>query len=349
MKKVLLATTVLAMSATVAAAEVSLSGSARMGVAYNSEAQNELGFSSRARVQFNLSGESDNGLAFGASFRADNAASASTKTGNNENNIHGRNNTHNQTAGSVFVSGAFGKLSMGDVDGAAEAVTGDFHGVGFTNLGDVNENTFLSNASDYDRTAARYDYTTAGFTFSLSADNPANDPKLVNGAVVYPAGVSASTGLPLDNTGNAYGVGVGYAFDGYKLGLGYETQEVGLGAAKVTVEQTVVSAEGTFGDVTVKALYGDFSGDNTAGFKGYNLDKQYGLSAAYKADALTVSGFYRVMDHVGTGDTEVKFTGIGASYDLGGGAKVMGGLVDVNAPGSTADETRADLGLSFNF
>lgn len=340
MKKVLLATTVLAMSATVAAAEVSLSGDARMGVAYNSEAANEVGFTSRARVTFNLSGESDNGLSFGASFRADTAAEASRRgyvetAGAASRDVNGM---PSQAAGSVFVSGAFGKISMGDVDGAAEKVNGDVYGVGLTNLGDSNENTFLSNASAADRTAVRYDYTTAGFTFALSADNPQNDPRTVGG--VY----STTNG---HNTGNAYSVGVAYAVDAYKFGLGYETRNIVSAAGgadlKLKQEQVIASAEGTFGDVSVKAVYGDF--DNAS------LDKQYGLSAQYKVDALTVAGFHRVEDIAGATTGKNKFTGIGASYDLGGGAAVVGGLVDVNRPAGAflADETRADLGLSFKF
>lgn len=329
MKKVLLATTVLAMSATVAAAEVSVSGSARMGVAYNSEAANgnDVGFTSRARVQFNLSGESDNGLSFGASVRADQANNANNGVGGDVNGAG------NQSAGNVFVSGAFGKISMGDVDGAAEKVTGDLYGVGLTGLGDLNEGVYLSNAGTSDRTAARYDYTTAGFTFALSADNPQNDPREADGIVTRRN----------DGTGSTYSVGVAYAVDAYKFGLGYETRDfVAVGSTtSVSQEQVIASAEGTFGDVSIKAVYGDF--DNAA------LDKQYGLSAQYKVDALTVAGFHRVEDIAGATTGKNKYTGIGASYDLGGGASVVGGIVDVNRPVGIADETRADLGLSFKF
>lgn len=335
MKKVLLATTVLAMSATVAAAEVSVSGTARMGVAYNSEAANEVGFTSRARVQFNLSGESDNGLSFGASFRADNASEASRRTIHGvQHGVSDVNGTNSQSQGSVFVSGAFGKITMGDVDGAAEKVTGDLYGVGLTGMGDFNEGSYLSNAGETDRTAVRYDYTTAGFTFALSADNPQNDPRTVAG--VYTGG---------DSTGKTFSVGVAYAVDAYKFGLGYETrnQVSALGGAdnKLQQEQIIASAEGTFGDVSVKAVYGDF--DNAT------LDKQYGLSAKYKVDALTVVGFHRVADRAGATTGKDKFTGLGAEYDLGGGASVVGGIVDVNRPAGIADETRADLGLSFKF
>ncbi|MGL4413330.1 porin, partial [Roseinatronobacter monicus] len=90
MKKLLLATTALTLSAGVAAADVSLTGDARMGFIYDGD---DVNLTSRARVTFTLSGETDTGMAFGGSFRADNAAGAAAGTG-----------------GSVFISGAFGRL-----------------------------------------------------------------------------------------------------------------------------------------------------------------------------------------------------------------------------------------------
>ena len=309
MKKVLLASTVLAMSASVAAAEVAVSGSARMGVAYNSEATNEIGFTSRVRVAFALSGESDSGLSFGASIRADNAVNGNNGT----EDVNGRGS---MSAGNVFVSGAFGKLTMGDVDGAAELVTGDLAGVGLTGLGDTNENTFLSNNNDIAeqaRSAARYEYSTGGLTFAISANNPQFDDEF---------------------DGNVYSIGVKYAVDAYAFGLGYETAEID----GVTVDHIIGSAQGTFSGVTVKATYGEAS----------DIDfTQYGISATYKMDALGLTAFHRVADG-GLEEQKVKYTGIGASYDLGGGASVVGGIVDVN-PQFGSGETRADLGLSFAF
>ncbi|PJF08606.1 porin [Pseudorhodobacter sp. MZDSW-24AT] len=316
MKKVLLASTVLAMSASVAAAEVAVSGSARMGVAYNSEAPNEFGFTSRVRVAFALSGESDSGLSFGASIRADNSGNGNNGTGGDVNGAG------SMSAGNVFVSGAFGKLTMGDVDGAAELVTGDLAGVGLTGLGDHNENTFLSNGNTFARSAARYEYSTGGLTFALSANNPQFDGELVGS----PAAVQNS---------NTYSIGVKYAVDAYAFGLGYETTDT---AAGVSVDHIIGMAQGTFSGVTVKVTYGEAS----------DIDfTQYGISASYKMDALGLTAYHRVAE---TGIRKDKFTGIGASYDLGGGASVVGGLVDVNRGiGGGADLTRADLGLSFAF
>jgi hypothetical protein len=124
MKKVLLATTILAASAGFAAADVTVTGTARMGVIYDgAKTDNELSFTNRVRIIFTASGETDGGLSFGASVRADNADEAND----------------NGSTGTVFISGAFGTVTMGDVDNAFAALFGDLSGVGLTGLGDLNE------------------------------------------------------------------------------------------------------------------------------------------------------------------------------------------------------------------
>ncbi|HSF64052.1 MAG TPA: porin, partial [Paracoccaceae bacterium] len=167
MKKLLIATTALVATAGVAAAEVAVSGNGRMGVVYNGE---DLNFSSRIRVVFTLSGETDGGLSFGGSFRADNAGNAA-----------------NGSAGNIFVSGAFGKIAMGDVVGAAEAVIGDLPEVGYTDLDSVvafpadleaGENDITYITGDSTLTSANnpvllYTYTAGDLTFALSFNDGA--------------------------------------------------------------------------------------------------------------------------------------------------------------------------------
>jgi outer membrane protein OmpU len=123
MKKLLIATTALVATAGVAAADVSVGGNGRMGVVYNGE---DLNFSSRLRIAFTASGETDGGLSFGGSIRADNAGGGA-----------------NGSAGNVFISGAFGKIAMGDVVGAAEAVIGDLPEVGYTDIS-ANDITYIT-------------------------------------------------------------------------------------------------------------------------------------------------------------------------------------------------------------
>lgn len=144
MKKLLLATTMIVAGAAMAHAEVTLSGDGRLGLLNDNGTTT---FSSRARVAFKLAGTSDSGLSFGGSFRADNAGDAASGT-----------------AGSVFVSGAFGKVEIGDVDPADKAAVGNVSGVGYTGLSDVNE-IYYYVVDDYqDTPALLYTYSADALT-----------------------------------------------------------------------------------------------------------------------------------------------------------------------------------------
>lgn len=292
MKKLLLASAALVMSAGVAAADVSLSGNARMGIVYDGD---DFGFNSRLRVQFNLSGETDTGMAFGGTIRADNAPGAGS------GNVDGGG----QAAGSVFISGDFGRLSMGDVSGAAEFIAGDLAGVGLTNLRDLNENLYLSNSGG-NRPSARYDYSFDGFTFAVSADEPR----------------AAS---------NVYSIAVGYTMDMFGVGIGYEDMS-GSGS------HIIGYVSGTFEGITVKGTYGRADSTLVADDSLARRD-QFGLSVAGNIDAIGVSAFARRDFYDNT------HYGLGASYDLGGGASLRGGIVRDGG----ASQTIGDFGLAFTF
>ncbi|AWB49901.1 porin [Gemmobacter aquarius] len=300
MKKILLATTILVGTAGFAAAEVTLSGDARMGVTNNTDS-GDTEFSSRARVKFTMSGETDGGLSFGASFRAHEAGDAN---GNTE-----------MSSGSVFMSGAFGTITMGNVAGAAEAAVGDLSGVGYTGLGDFSDTVFLTGDGAEGEPIVQYAYTAGDLS-------------------VY---VSTSDGAQVEN----YALGVGYKMGDYNFGLGYESSSNAFGAPDGATH-LVASVGGTFGAISAKAVYGK------ADVSGLDAD-QYGLSATYTADALAVTGFYKVVDTSALPGPfgKTTATGIGASYDLGGGAAVKGGVVNVDF--GPVDDSVYDLGVTFSF
>lgn len=360
MKKVLLATTMFVAGASVAAADVTLSGDARMGVisAGSDNRQTRaidesgLAFTSRARVSFGLSGETDGGLSFGASFRADNAGGAA-----------------GGTAGSVFISGAFGKISMGDVDGAAQQATGHVAGVGLTGLGDLNESTFIAagglnnvtqaiagaGAADPLETTdptAVYEYSFGDFTVYASHTNTRP--------------TTSGTPTSLVSNAKAYAIGAKYVFGDYKVGLGYENLSGFIAPAasvaganpllapprsNTDLEHVVLTLEGTFAGVTVKGLVGQASGT----LAGNNIKtranngKQYALSATYTTGALSTTAFYT--DDSALGGTAAY--GVGAAYDLGGGAQLVGGVartkVRDNPAAFVRDSTTFDLGVSLKF
>jgi outer membrane protein OmpU len=192
MKKILLATTILSMSAGFAAAEVAVSGDARMGVvgAYNTTTgKNVSTFSSRVRFSFSGSGTTDGGLAFGGSARADNASGAAS----------GIN-------GSTFISGAFGKITMGDVDSGDKASVGQLASVGWDGAGYGNSINYSADGGDTGGTPGTSDGGAARVMYTYSA-----------GALT----MNASTAQLTNGGATAYGIGGSYAAGGLTVGVGY--------------------------------------------------------------------------------------------------------------------------------
>ena len=102
----------------------------------------------RVRIAFGLSGETDSGLEFGASIRADNAADGNSGT-----------------AGSQYLSGSFGKISMGDLDGADEQMVGDISAMSFAGLGSHETVSYQSSSHNL-----AYSISMAGIDFAVSTD-----------------------------------------------------------------------------------------------------------------------------------------------------------------------------------
>ncbi|QDY68260.1 porin [Qingshengfaniella alkalisoli] len=324
MKKILLASSALVLTAGYAAADVTVSGDGRMGIVYAEDGYanaltgktKDWSYNSRIRIKFAASGETDGGLAFGGSVRADHYDDDQGTKG---------------TAGDVFISGGFGKLSMGDVDGGAEKAIGDLAEIGYTCLACLNETTYLFGGND---PSALYEYAYEGLILAL--------------------GVSDD---------EEYSVGVGYDGGMWSVGLGYENvpegstislidnDETGLTADVLSdedLEQVFVGGSVTFSDITLKGVYGVVDADD------WEIE-QYGISAEGTWGATTVAAYWRALDTSdimfdGDGDGfadeefgKIEIYGIGAEYDLGGGASVAGGIASVD------DNTIGDIGLKFSF
>ncbi len=338
MKKVLFATTALVMSMTagVAVAEVAVTGDARMGLVYDG---NDAQFSSRARVKFTLTGESDAGLSFGASFRADNAD----------------DDAKNGTSGSVWISGTYGKLEMGDTVSASEAAIGDLYEVGYTQGGfgyDVEEISYLTGdgANTDQGPNILYSYTMDRFSVYASASDGQD--------TAWPTTVGANADYADDAWSDdvAYSVAAKYDAGNWWASIGYakhgDAKEVALGAGATFNQFTVKGVYVDYKDRTL--IWLDSSDGNFADTAirlgdGYEQDKTYGLSGEYAMDAITIGGFWRrdeyKTDMVGFDDEKMDSFGIGAEYDLGGGATLAGGIIDTDY----LDDTVADLGVRFTF
>ncbi|MBF9025038.1 porin [Rhodobacterales bacterium HKCCD6035] len=250
MKKVLFATTALIATAGVASADIGISGDGRMGIV-NTEAtgnaDNETQFNSRIRITFTASGTTDAGLEFGGSVRADNAPAT-----NASGSTAGTNGGVNGQGGSVYISGDFGKVTMGDVGSAHESATGDLAGVGYTMSS--NEMGYAGGGDD------------EGVAWSYSVDN----------LTLY-----ASMGQPQSSSANnESGFGLSYSMAGVTLGVG--TADDG------TTEETSASIRASVAGVGITAIIIDRNNDTSvSGETGLSLS--YAVDSNLSVAAFTRS------------------------------------------------------------
>lgn len=250
MKKILLATSMLVGTAGFAAAEVTVSGEARMGVIWDEA--NDAQFSSRTRVSFAGAGETDGGLSFGFSVRAD-------QIGGNGDASTGETNGDSK----VFISGAFGTLTMGDTGNAADSLVGQVSGIGY-GPGALDGAADVGFLGGNDATGAQYEYSAGALTFALGTGQVGSD--YVSAAAKYSA--------------DAYAVALGYEDNGVTTWLSL------LGS--VTFGSATVKAKVADGDAkpdTSYALSVDYAMDAigvTAFYADDNAaDASYGVGASY--------------------------------------------------------------------
>ena len=172
MKKLLMTAAIIAAAAGAAQADVALSGDARMGVT-SKDGGNTFAFSSRARVRFALSGETDSGLKFGALFRVADAEKAAAGT-----------------RGTVFLdTPKLGKLTMGDAEGAVQAAIAQFVAIGYDETGKRQEFAFLTGGDASGGTDLLYTYAKGPLSVNLSIGDPGTVAGMDDAAV----GVSYTT------------------------------------------------------------------------------------------------------------------------------------------------------------
>ena len=264
----------------------------------------------RVRISFSASGETDGGLAYGFSARAD------------------QSNTSN--GGSQYISGAFGKISMGDLDGADEVTAGNLAGIGFGGAGSGQEFAYQSSAHNLG-----YQVSMAGVTFAASTD-------LVRGADATKTGSNSAMGLKWsgDVGGATVSIGVGTS----KLGTTSQdtySAKVAMGGLSVTAISstndngpavTATGASTTFVSGTAHKA-GVALADN------FDTDHQ-GLSIGYAMDQMTVGAYTMTTSTSGKADKD--YSGVGFTYDLGG-ATLKAGFADSDNTSIT------DFGVSFSF
>lgn len=371
MKKILLASSALALTASVAAAEVTVGGDAYYGIAYtdvdgvytkgtNGE-ETDYSFVYDLDIDFTASGESDSGLIFGASIDADDTPGAQGTVG---------------FEGTVFVTGEFGQLAMGDTGGAAEEVNGDLPGnVSLTGNGDFNENIYLLSAGDPECTSspATGTLTTTdddGMPIEVTGDLVTQPETRCSGGqgplALYTYDISGFTAAVALNDEEGYSLAGAYDGGLWNVALGYESV---LGGSTITIFDTdlpsgdfeistdpegnrITHIIGSVGvgvaGVEVTGTYG-YIEYREAGAPTKEHTEQWGIGAEYTFDAVTLGIFYRAIDP-STLDNSY-FVGGGVSYDLGGGLAVVAGVtyIDVTTEETVADPTIDNDGTFFDF
>lgn len=322
MKKVLFATTALVASAGIASAQgIALSGMAEMGVVGGDAYGGELQFWTDVDVTFTFSGETDNGLTFGGSVDLD------------ENNAFAGTSQGGET---VFISGAFGTLTMGDTDGALDwaltevGIGGSIDDAHTTHLG-FNGNNKMDGFNGIGGQIARYDYSFGDFAFAASVeidDSGANDPTFGLGATY-----STSFG----------GVDLGF-------GIGYQQADTaGTDSHAIGASVDVMFAGGFQAVLNYTAFDNVFlpgSGNFVRPFR--EVDAHYGVGLGYTTGAITVAVNYGVYEGAAANSDMTGF-GLAADYDLGGGAELQLGYGYSEDDIGGFDSDQFSLGVAMSF
>jgi outer membrane protein OmpU len=218
MKKILLASTILAASAGFASAEITFGGSAAAGIA--SQAGGDLETYSSANLAVTFAGQTDSGLSFGASF--DTTAGRSYTLGDGDD-FADEGGTFGMPT--IFVSGSFGKVSFSDDNfdffddtngGGDVKYEGTFGGFGVGLIADVDVPSAASVMASY---------TIAGVALSANADTY----NLWNVSAAYTMGsITATVGT--DEASNSY-VEVAYAANGISASAQYNTSDASVDVA----------------------------------------------------------------------------------------------------------------------
>lgn len=346
MKKLLLASAAIALTAGAASAQVTLSGDARFGVHYNSSLDardfdnnfrettgdaSKLRIEKRMRVNIDARTETDTGIAFGGRIRI-----------LNEEYNHG-NGGGSSTAAQARLYAQSGGLTIavGNVLGAIEVMPGVYAAsVGMTGLswagliahvdrgfGTVRDNYFGWDAYSSGGTnrgdGVEIIYAAGDFAFHLS--HTSGD---LDGTTVDPTTPGS------DKRESRTAAWASYNWTGWTFALGVQDGA----AADDRDDMILLTAGGNIGDFGVGvglARHGS----------GANKVNKVSLNGSYDFGATTVSGYvsYQDEDFSGAVDSKTAY-GIGASYNLGGGARLIGGIER-----TTRKNTRADFGVAFNF
>ncbi|WP_413220219.1 porin [Tritonibacter mobilis] len=315
MKKILFASTALVATAGVAAAEITIGGSARFGLAYDESQADETRIEQRMRVNITGIAETDAGVKLEARFRLE------ANEDSHANDISGRG----PGAAGFAVSYGGLRVDVGNVSNVLDS--GDQvdyygYGIGFTSFLEANSNFngpatgFGADSKDFTTIKARY--TVGDFSASVSYKETR-----AQAAVPVSPGVGGSLAVAADEE---WQLGLGYTLaNGMAIGAVYsDTDSAG--------DYWVLGLNGTAGAVGYTVMVGD--GDNQQDVS-VSASINYEVSSATSIRALVADG--------GVTGADTAY-GLGFRHGLGGGVTLAGGVGS-----DSSGNTLADLGVSFSF
>lgn len=243
MKKVLFATTALVASAGIAAADghITFSGSAAAGIASDEGAAWES--YGEVELDITFSGETDNGLTFGATM--DLNVGRGFDLGDNEFDV----NTGIASLGSIYISGDFGTVTF-DPDGTDDLYDDDnTHDIAYAYSGNglslgltLDVDPAGAPASTF---SAMVGYTMDAFSFTLTG----NDGSDANGGIKVNFGYDVSSDFNVYLEHNMPAVGA----DVTEVGLSYTMNGVTLTASADTADDWDLGVTYTMDAVTISA------------------------------------------------------------------------------------------------
>ena len=327
MKKALIASTALLLTAGVAAAEVTISGYGRTGVIYyeNDSDLNESRVVSRLRMNIDASSSTDSGVDFGARFRLQ----------WDQGSDDGQAQTN---AGKLWVSAQGFTVEIGNVDTAYDSNgllyatdLGSYdRSVGFS---DVAGDFFAYDSNGYvnsygpeqvDRVGIRALYTLGDLTVQASYVDP-DQSGLVDGAV-YPA--EEEFAFSVDYTWNErLELSAAAAFNG----KGFDGNDIFFVGARYAVME----------NARIGLSYVDTNDETDTEYAGYG--QTFALYGDYTlADGRTNIEAYIANNNRDSNETDNAF-GIGVNYDLGGAR------LGASLQRDYAENVTADFGVRFEF
>ncbi len=343
MKKILFATTALIATASMAAAEVKISGYGRFGLDYNDGNDrivanqgpggsglltSSTNITSRLRLQFDMSTETDGGVTLGARARVNY---------DSRDNVPGTG-TFN---GARFYATAGGfTLGVGNIIGAIEGVPGLYletrtAGIGIDGAG---FHSLVTNVAG----------NVAGQFFNWDAYSSGGAG--ANGLeVLYKSGnFSGHLSYSTDNGATAVdriAVNVAYTFGDWTAALAVQDSDI------AGQDKTFVSVAGKLGQFGVRLAFADNDGISKYGLYG-NMDIGTAsnivlfVTSEDAADAGAIAQGRDNRDTVANRDSGGEGTsyGIHYSYDLGGGASFEAGAVQ-----TSTENTTVQAGVYFSF